>query len=177
MERLPLVKYLISVIILVPICIYIFCYLFLNNPTTVFLVRHADKQGSSDALSAAGMVRANELERILDEADIDVIYASQYNRTQQTANSLATELGLTVQLYDAGDIPSLVDEITTTHRRKRILVVGHSNTIPQTIGQLGFTTPPNIPEDEYDHLYLAILHSKMNNQLIKMEYGADTPNQ
>ncbi|MDC8003915.1 phosphoglycerate mutase family protein [Aureisphaera galaxeae] len=176
MERARFYKIIFPIIIIIPIVIWWLCCYITTDPTTVFLVRHADRAGSSDAINATGEIRADELSRILDEADIDIIYASQFNRTQQTANPLATELGLTVLEYDAFDIPQLAEDITTTHKGKRILVVGHSNTVPQTIGALGFSPQPaDIPEDEYDHLYIAILNAKINDQLIKMEYGADTP--
>lgn len=176
MERTQLYKILIPIFILVPMVLWLVCYFFITNPTTVFLVRHADRLEGLDSISPTGLIRANELKRVMDEANIDVVYASQYNRTQETAAPLATALGLTVQLYSTDNIAQLATDIKTTHKGKRILVVGHSNTVPQTIGALGFSPQPaDIPEAEYDHLYLAIIHAKISNQLIKMEYGANTP--
>lgn len=176
MERTRLYRILVPIFILVPLILWLVCYFFITNPTTVFLVRHADRIEGLDSISPTGVIRANELKRILDDADIDVIYASQYNRTQETAAPLATALGLTVQLYSTNDIAQLATDIKTIHKGKRVLVVGHSNTVPQTIGALGFTPQPaDIPHDEYDHLYVAIIHGHINDQLIKMEYGANTP--
>ena len=162
------------VIIIVSLCIY--CWFFLSSPTTIFLVRHADKLGANDQLSPSGLTRASELKRVLKEADITVIYASQFNRTQQTATPLATELGVAITLYSTNDLAQLANTIKTTHKGKNVLVVGHSNTVPTTIGLLGISPqPPNIPENEYDHLYILTRHSKIKDKLIKLRYGVPTP--
>ena len=152
------VKYLIPVLIIVCICCYLFCCYFKSPVTTVILVRHADRTGNVDVLNSAGTTRAQELARILDETNISVIYTSTANRTQQTAIPLATQLGISITSYDTGDLPSLASEIKSSHKGKVILVVGHSNTVPETINLLGVSpTLSDIPHDEYDNLYIVNL--------------------
>lgn len=159
--------------IIILCCLLLYCWFIYSSPQTIFLVRHADKQGNLDDLSAAGEARAQELSRILDEANIVAIYASQLNRTQETAAPLATALGLSVTLYNTNNLPALANQIKSNHGGKNVLVVGHSNTVPITIGQLGISPqPPNIPDSEYDHLYILTRHSKIINKLIKLRYGA-----
>src|SRR5262245_48983252 len=67
------------------------------SATTVYIVRHAEKQGvAADApLSEAGRTRAKQLAHVLKEAGINVILVTEYQRTQQTAKPLAVANGLT----------------------------------------------------------------------------------
>lgn len=170
------VKYFIPALIIVCICCYLFCCYFNSPGTTVILVRHADRTGNVDVLNSSGTARAQELARILDETNVSVIYTSTANRTQQTAIPLATQLGISITTYDTGNLPSLASEIKSSHKGKVILVVGHSNTVPETINLLGILpTLSDIPHDEYDNLYIVILAQNSIPNLLKMEYGADTP--
>ena len=175
-KNIRYLRYLIPALVIICICCFVFCYYFKTPVTTVILVRHADRTGSIDQLNADGIARAQELARVLDVAGITNIYASTYNRTQQTASPLATQLGITVVTYDAGNLPDLVNDIKSNHKGEVTLVVGHSNTVLPTIGLLGITpVPPDIPEYEFDHLYIVTFGKQVTTRMIKMEYGADTP--
>ena len=64
--------------------------------TTVIFVRHADRVAGQDenpGLSLAGQQRAEELARVLADVDVvagvDAIFATQYRRTQETAEPLS----------------------------------------------------------------------------------------
>ena len=169
-------KYLFPILIIVCcFCFYFCCYL--KAPvTTVILVRHADRTGNVDILNDDGIARAQTLARILDETNISVIYASTANRTQQTADPLATQLGITTTIYNTGNLSELADEIKSTHKGKVILVVGHSNTVPQTINLLGYSTVlPDIPHEEYDNIYILSFSKNSITRLLKMKYGDETP--
>ena len=144
--------------------------------TSIHLVRHADRLGGLDSLSVAGELRAEELKRVLDDADIDVIYASTFRRTQRTAEPLANALGIPVTIYNAGQIDDLVSEIKANHVGKNVLIVGHSNTVPQTINEFGVNPIfPNIPEDVFDRFYQVVLCGSSTPRFIEMKYGAQTP--
>ena len=142
----------------------------------MILVRHAERTGNVDLLNADGLARAQTLSRILDETNISVIYTSTANRTKQTANPLATQLGIITSTYATSDLPALANEIKSMHKGKVILVVGHSNTVPQTINLLGYSTVlPDISHDEYDNIYIVSLSKNSVTRLLKMEYGDETP--
>lgn len=147
------------------------------NTTGIFIVRHADRVENEDALTDLGRIRAGELKRMLKGVGISAIYVSQgFNRTQKTADSLAIELGIITTNYNAFNIPELAASINENHLGKNILVVGHSNTVSQTITELD--TPPgfvNIPDDEFDNMYILVLNSEGENTLLETKYGADTP--
>ena len=169
-------KYLTPIFIIICFVFFYYCW-YINTPlTTVILVRHADRTGTVDQLNADGLSRAQELSRILDELDISAIYVSTANRTQQTANPIAAQLSIPVEIYNAGNLNALVDDITSNHKGEIILIVGHSNTVGPTMGLLGVTpTPPDIPHDEFDHLYIVTRDAHSIPRMLKMEYGADTP--
>jgi broad specificity phosphatase PhoE len=48
------------------------------------------------------------------------------------------------------------------------LVVGHGDTIPNLIKALGVSEPINIAENDYDNLFVLVLHEKP--QLIRLHY-------
>ncbi|MEX0602325.1 MAG: histidine phosphatase family protein, partial [Bacteroidota bacterium] len=68
-----------------------------ETATTVILVRHAEKDtvGSDPPLSPGGRGRALALQRVLENISIDVVFATSYRRTQETAQVVASARGLT----------------------------------------------------------------------------------
>jgi len=71
-----------------------------DSTTTIFLVRHAEKDtvvvGADPPLSAKGILRAQELARVLGDVPLSAIYVTPYQRNRQTAQPLATHLGDTL---------------------------------------------------------------------------------
>ena len=102
---------------------------------TIVLVRHAERnppvatdKGDPD-LSPEGKERASRLMKIVKKYKPHEIFATEFKRTQQTAEPIAKARGKQVQTYDSAKTPDLVAKMmasTTEH----YLVVGHSNTIP-----------------------------------------------
>ena len=76
--------------------------------TTLVLVRHADRDGQLDALTAAGTARAQELAHVGMKAEFAAIYRSDTNRTRDTAAPLAMATGLTPVVYPANDVDQLM---------------------------------------------------------------------
>ena len=129
---------------------------------TVFLVRHAERADSSPGtspamaadpdLSVAGRARAEHLAEALKDAKITAIFATEFKRTQQTAAPLAKALGLTVKIVSADSEASLVADLKAA--KGNVLVVGHSNTVPELIKRLGVTTAVSIGDDDFDNLFI-----------------------
>ena len=121
---------------------------------TLYLVRHAEKQGGDNpALTEAGVVRAEALADRLENAGIEAVWSTDYHRTMQTAEPLADRLDLDVQVYDPSDLAGFADQLEA--EGETALVVGHSNTTPQLAGLLGGDPGPEIVEaSEYDRLYV-----------------------
>jgi broad specificity phosphatase PhoE len=145
-------------------------------PTTLIVVRHADRAGSEDALSAAGGLRAEALAHTLGAEPLAAIYHSDTRRAQDTAAPLARVLGLTPLVRPARDTSNLVSEILAEHRGERVLVVGHSNTVPQIIAAAGGPALPDLPENEFDHLFVVTSAGLWGGtELMHLRYGQPSP--
>ncbi|HSG96944.1 MAG TPA: phosphoglycerate mutase family protein [Woeseiaceae bacterium] len=147
--------------------------------TTIIFVRHAEKAmlpEDDPGLSPAGQRRVAELTRQLKDADvvagIDVIYSTPYRRTEETARPIAEALNLPINSYDAADTEAIMEFILKEHKGKIILVVGHSNTLPPLIGNMGASKKvPEIEEDEYDNIYIVSVPWFGKTKTIRLRYG------
>ena len=147
--------------------------------TTIIFVRHAEKatQPADDpGLSEAGQGRVAELTRQLVDADvvagIDAVYATDYNRTQETARPIADALDLPINSYDAQDTETVLETILKDHKGKIVLVVGHSNTVPALIANLGASKKvPPIDENEYDNIYIISIPWFGKTKTIRLRFG------
>jgi broad specificity phosphatase PhoE len=101
--------------------------------TTFILVRHAEKvmDGSKDPLlTEQGIERAGRLQALLEKASIDAIYTTPFRRTHATVEPLAQAKGINVREYE-GQKEAAIDDMLKQHAGKTVLVIGHSNTIPE----------------------------------------------
>ncbi|NNC77805.1 MAG: histidine phosphatase family protein [Woeseiaceae bacterium] len=147
--------------------------------TTIIFVRHAEKDLSvadDPPLSEAGQQRVAELARQLVDADvvagIDAVYATPFRRSQETAKPIADALSLPINTYDASDTEDVLDAILERYKGKIILVVGHSNTLPMLIANLGASKQvPRIDENEYDNLYVISIPWFGKTKTIRLRFG------
>ena len=147
------------------------------STTTVVIVRHAEKElGTIEdpPLSQAGEQRAQLLARLFGERDgrgrINAIIASDTRRAQRTAAPLADRLGLAVTTVGARDYDELMRRIRD-HRGSRILVVGHSNTVPEIVQRLaGGDAIPAIADDDYSQIYVVTMPTLGPASLLRMSY-------
>lgn len=147
--------------------------------TTIIFVRHAEKElnaGDNPGLSDAGRRRVAELTRQLVDADvvagIDAIYATPFKRTQETAQPLAEALNLPINNYDAADKETVLETILKNHKGKIILLVGHGDTIPELIANLGASkNVPPIDEFEYDNIYIISIPWFGKTKTIRLRFG------
>ncbi len=137
----------------------------------VILIRHADRDDGVDALNQLGQERAAVLADLLSESELDAIYSSQYQRTQQTVQPLCEAKGLAAKIYDAASVGPLVETIKSKHQNQTVLVVGHGNTIPEAINEFGHQPAlSNLEHHQYSNLY--ILNWKGDDaELILLKYG------
>lgn len=147
--------------------------------TTIILVRHAEKAtipADDPGLSAAGERRVAELTRQLVDADvvagIDAIYSTPFRRTQETARPVADALDIPINTYDASDTDLILDKILDDQKGKIVLIVGHSNTVPALIANLGASkNVPPINENEYDNIYLVSIPWFGKTKTIRLRFG------
>ena len=54
-----------------------------------------------------------------------------------------------------------------------MLVVGHSNSIPNVIKMLGGDTVPTIDERKHDDLFIVTVYAKGKAKVTQLKYGAE----
>lgn len=79
------------------------------------------------------------------------IFVSTFKRTRQTAEPLAARLGLTPIVYDPVDTPGLIARVRAAPGP--VLIVGHSNTVPDIVQQLGGERPANLTHPDFGDLW------------------------
>lgn len=142
------------------------------QPPVIFLVRHAERAAisgqvpSDTGLSVAGRERAEDLARTLKDAKIRAIYTTEYKRTRETAAPIAQSLGIRPEVISGDDFRGLVAKLKTSPGN--VLVVGHSNTLPQIISALGVSSRIKVTESDYDNLFLVVMAEPP--QLIYLHY-------
>lgn len=107
--------------------------------TTVIVLRHAEKASepaTDPALSPSGVARAARLAEMLGASPIAAVYASDTRRARETAAPLAARRGLPVTVRAGKDIAGLLEDIGARHVGRTVVVIGHSNTVPQIVAAL-----------------------------------------
>ena len=148
-----------------------------SSPTIIIIVRHAEKVGQSDSLSAAGVTRAQELARALRTANVRAIYHSDTKRTRDTAAPLADAMHIKPEQYPAKEVKPLIEGILRDHAGQTVLVVGHSNTVPMIVAAAGGPTMTDIADNEFDGLFLIYVPQRDGgaSTLTRLEYGSPSP--
>jgi phosphohistidine phosphatase SixA len=130
----------------------------LANPSVIYLVRHGEKAaggGKDPELSTQGQARAGNIAATLQKTGIRSVFSTPYLRTRQTAQPLAFASGLEVQAYDPAVPAALVEKVKSLNGA--VLVVGHSNTLPELVRLFGGVAGPDIGDNEYDRMYQLIV--------------------
>lgn len=148
--------------------------------TTVVVVRHAEKSTDDPrdpSLSEAGQERARALSAVLKDAGITDIYTTQYKRTRQTAEPLAQQFGISITerpinaANSATYARDLAQEIRVRSEGKGVLVVGHSNTVPDIVRLLTGIAVPAMTDDEYDHIFVVVIPAIGSTRLMQIRFG------
>ncbi|MCD6012708.1 MAG: phosphohistidine phosphatase [Flavipsychrobacter sp.] len=130
-----------------------------NKPVTIILLRHAEKEltGKDPALTEKGKQRAQRLKTTLAAWKPDLFYSTATTRTMQTLTPLATQYGKPIQTYSAADQHTFA-QLLKQQAGKTIVVVGHSNTIPQLVNVItGKDTYTDLPDDEFGRIFIVTI--------------------
>jgi broad specificity phosphatase PhoE len=140
---------------------------------TVILSRHAEKAATppkDPPLTEAGKKRADLLAWMLADSGVDVIYVTEFQRTQQTAAPLAERVH--VKPTVVSDTQQLIAAIRA-RKSGVVVVVGHSNTLPEIIAGLG-GPKPKIADPEYNNLFVLTV-GESQSSLLRLHYGDAMP--
>ena len=116
--------------------------------SSFYLIRHAeklriDKTERNPKLNEKGILRAEKWKEVLKNIKLDKIYSTNYYRTIETANPTSKSQNIDITIYS----PSNIDykNFKEINKGKKVLIVGHSNTIPNFVNGL-------IEKDFYDQI-------------------------
>jgi broad specificity phosphatase PhoE len=136
-----------------------------NQPKTIYIVRHAEKQlvGNDPELAYVGGVRAQKLAQILADQDIKHIFSTDYIRTRNTALPTAEAAGIPIQVYDPSSHDELVQQLRILDGN--ILVIGHSNTVSQLANYFVGESEKyaDLTDLEYDFIYVVKMESNTSS--------------
>lgn len=131
-----------------------------NEVFTIYLVRHSEKELSSDnpsdpPLTPCGQQRSKSLSSFLSAVDLEAIYSTNYNRTKSTALPTAASKGLEIEEYDPQNLKDFSDFLL--ERKQDALVVGHSNTTSVLAGLLVDEKLGEFDLDIYNRVYQVVI--------------------
>jgi len=117
-----------------------------------YVMRHLQKAAGTDpGLTDEGQRCAARLAEEMAGSGVSAVYASTTRRARETAAPLAARLGLTPVEYDPRDTPALAARVRS--EPGSVLVVGHSNTVPEIVERLGGARPGDLSEDRYGEVW------------------------
>lgn len=153
-----------------------------GKPTTVYLVRHAEKGTTPAAdppLTPAGAARAQALATLLTDSGVTAVITTELARTRETAAPLAAARRLTpvvvgVRVAPAAHISGVVDAVRAQGGGV-VLVVGHSNTIPRIVEALGGPALPDLCDAAYSNLFVVRMVPGRPATFTRTKFGAADP--
>ena len=139
---------------------------------TVIVVRHGAKLDASadPVLSPEGQAQALRLANMLATANIRAIYTTQYKRTMLQAAPTAKLLGLTPVTIPGKDTDTLIAKIRAHAKDEVVLVVGHSNTVPEILKGLGHAPAVTVREEDFDNLFIVTMRASGPPTVLNLRY-------
>ncbi len=137
---------------------------------TYFLIRHAEKdrtdaENKNPSLTEKGKERALLWSQLLTEYGIEAVYATDYKRTQETAAPSAEKLGLEIQSYHPFKLD--FEQFLKDTQGKKVLVVGHSNTIPFFVNKLiKMDKYQQMQDDDNASLYIVTIEGDTTSDIV-----------
>ncbi|WP_299013559.1 phosphoglycerate mutase family protein [uncultured Polaribacter sp.] len=159
--------------------LFVFAFAFLTScskdeTTTYYLIRHAekdrtDKTNRNPNLNEKGKERAKKWATYFKDIQLNAIYATNYNRTQQTAAPTANSKNLEVKSYNPSKLYD--SDFKANTKGKSVVIVGHSNTTPDFANAiLGDKRYEWMKDNDNSSLYKITLNThQIKSEIIKVE--------
>jgi broad specificity phosphatase PhoE len=123
------------------------------QPAEVYIMRHLQKADASKdpPLSQEGIVNSERVAELLEKRGIKAVFATDTSRAEQTGAPLARRIGVPVTNYDPRNVPVLVAAVRAV--AGNVLIVGHSNTVPDLVAAFAGAKPAPLTEQNYGTIY------------------------
>lgn len=143
-----------------------------RDAVTVIIVRHAEKMDSSTDpdLCESGQQRSLRLASMLQDTGVTALYATQYQRTQQTLQPLAGHLGVPLTVLPADDVEGLISALLRERPGTVAVVASHSNVIPLLLKQLKLDEEVAIGDSDYDNLFVVTLVDSLPIGFLRLKF-------
>ena len=146
----------------------------------VLVVRHAERAREGPEadipLSKTGAEHATRLAEILKAAGVTAVYATDTTRARQTGEPLARMLKLVIKTYDTRDEKGNMTAVPFAALLKAdekdgvVLVVGHSNTVPDVLAAYGSKETVRIGPDDYGDLFVLVPQPSGPPTLLRLKF-------
>ena len=146
----------------------------------VLVVRHAERAREGPEadipLSKTGAEHAARLAEMLKTAGVTAVYATDTTRARQTGEPLAQMLKLPIKTYDTRDEKGNMTAAPLAARLKAdekdgvVLVVGHSNTVPDILSAYGSKETVRLAQDDYGDLFVLVPQPSGPPVLLRLKF-------
>ena len=138
-----------------------------TKPTTIILTRHGDRDPLAEELNDKGRLRAQALVEAVSEMNITAIYSPDLKRNLDTAQPLATHLGIKVQILSSSK-NEVVTTILTRHPGETVIWIGNSGNLK---GIYSLLVGEGVPPTTYGDLYIVEVKDRGDPVVTKKRYG------
>lgn len=142
--------------------------------STFYLIRHAekvrtDKSDKDPKLNEYGMLRAVKWQEYFSDKNISKIYSTNYKRTLETVKPIQESSDIIPIIYSPSDID--YKNFIMSNKIEVVLIVGHSNTIPDFVnGLINENVYSQIDDLNNSNLYVVnICESGTSHKLLKID--------
>ncbi|MBK7222669.1 MAG: histidine phosphatase family protein [Saprospiraceae bacterium] len=139
-----------------------------------YLIRHAEKdtQKTDPILSEAGIKRAERLTEIMRQSWLDAVYTTLTSRTMLTVDSITQYKGLSNNIYTNDNMKETFTGVMNSPSVNRVLIVGHSNTIPPLANFLYGKThfQKTIDDKTYDNFIIVVQQRDSTKKVYELKY-------
>lgn len=127
-----------------------------SDVTQIYIIRHTEKTddtAENPDLSLAGIERAKYWKKVLQHIEFDQVFTTDFKRNIQTAELISNDSSVKPELYYpmSFDVLKFINLI----KGQKVLIVGHSNTIPDMVNRLiDETKYPPMSHENYNIMYV-----------------------
>ena len=151
-----------------------FSYIPSEQCSTFYLIRHAekvrtDKSDKDPKLNEDGRLRAIKWQEYFSDKNISKIYSTNYKRTLETVKPIQESSDIIPIIYSPSDID--YKNFIMSNKIEVVLIVGHSNTIPDFVnGLISENVYSQIDDLNNSNLYVVnICESGISHKLLKID--------